>query len=123
MITAERTQMYFMPPSIQEWVPEEALAWVVLDVVEHLDVSGFRVESDSARGGRPAYDPRVMVNLPRQKRTRGQATLTVRSYCSGDIEPSVECRRVSKRSGVGRGTGTRAIAPRSRASSSFREKS
>jgi transposase len=63
MITADRTQMYLMPPSIQEWVPEEDLAWVVLDVVEHLDVSGFRVESESARGGRPAYDPRVMVAL------------------------------------------------------------
>jgi len=63
MITADREQMYLLPPSVQEWLPEEDLAWMVLEAVEQMDLGGFRVASDTADGGRPAYDPRVIVAL------------------------------------------------------------
>jgi hypothetical protein len=49
MITANRDQMYLMPPSVQEWLPDGGLAWMVLEAVEQMDLSGFRVESDEDR--------------------------------------------------------------------------
>jgi transposase/predicted XRE-type DNA-binding protein len=52
-----------MPPSVSEWLPEDHLAWFVLDVVEELDLSvflgGYRADG---RGG-AAYDPAVMLAL------------------------------------------------------------
>jgi len=62
MITADREQMYLMPPSVQEWLPDGDLAWMVLEDVEQMDMSGFSA-APSAEGGRPSYDPGIMVAL------------------------------------------------------------
>jgi transposase len=62
MITADREQMYLMPPSVQEWLPDGDLAWMVLEAVEQMDLSGFTA-APSAEGGRPSYDPGIMVAL------------------------------------------------------------
>ena len=32
-----------MPPSVADWLPEDHLAWFVLDVVAELDLSAFYV--------------------------------------------------------------------------------
>ena len=43
-----------MPPSVADWLPEDHLAWFVLDVVAELDMSGFRARyRQDGRGGRP----------------------------------------------------------------------
>jgi transposase len=56
-------QLMLMPPSVAEWLPEDHLAWFVLDVVDELDLSGFlagyRVDG---RGG-AAYHPAMMLAL------------------------------------------------------------
>lgn len=31
-----------MPPSLTEWLPEDHLAWFVIDAVDQMDLSGFR---------------------------------------------------------------------------------
>lgn len=54
--------MYLMPPSVREWLPDGDLAWMVLEAVERMDLSGFET-APSPEGGRPSYDPRVMVAL------------------------------------------------------------
>lgn len=63
MITAEREQIFLMPPSMREWLPDEDLAWTVLDVVAQMDLNCFGTGSAGVEGGRPAYDPSVMVGL------------------------------------------------------------
>ena len=57
-------QLYLMPPSMREWLPEDHLVWFVLDVVSELDISEIEaaVQEKDARGQRP-YDPRMMVAL------------------------------------------------------------
>ena len=59
-----RDQLYLMPPSMREWLPEDHLVWFVLDVVSELDISEIEaaVQAKDARGQRP-YDPRMMVAL------------------------------------------------------------
>lgn len=62
-VLADREQLALMPPSVSEWLPEDHLAWFVLDVVDELDLSGFLDGYRADGRGGTAYDPAVMVAL------------------------------------------------------------
>jgi transposase len=55
-----KNQLFLLPPSVNEWIRADHPARVLSDIVDHLDVSGFR---DVSREGRPCYDPRMMVKV------------------------------------------------------------
>lgn len=56
-------QIFLLPPSPRDWLPEDHLAFQVLDVVEELDLCGFvSAYSEDGRGA-PAFSPRMMVAL------------------------------------------------------------
>jgi transposase len=56
-------QILLLPPSLDEWLPQDHLARFVADLVdEHLDLSRIHASYAKARGG-PPYDPRLMVRL------------------------------------------------------------
>ena len=58
---ADRNQLWLMPPSLADWLPEDHLAWFVLDVVGELDLSAFYADyRDDGRGG-AVYDPAMML--------------------------------------------------------------
>jgi transposase len=77
----DRDQLFLMPPSVAEWLPEGHLAWFVLDVVGQFDLAGFRDRYRVDGRGGAAYDPAVMV-----------ATL-IYAYCVGDCSS----RRIERR--------------------------
>ena len=52
-----------MPPSLREWLPEEHLAWFVLDAVAELDLAAFYAGYRDDGHGRAAHDPAMMVAL------------------------------------------------------------
>jgi hypothetical protein len=54
-----------------DWLPEDHLAWFVIDVVDQIDLDRFRRVYRADGHGRPAYDPAVMV------------ALLLYAYCSG----------------------------------------
>ncbi len=60
-----------LPPNLREWLPEDHLAWLVIEVIQSCDLSA--VETSFKRGGtgREAYDPRMLT------------TLLVYAYCQG----------------------------------------
>jgi transposase len=61
--TVERDQLLLMPPSLSDWLPPEHLAWLIVDVVAELDLSGFyRLLRADGRGG-ASYDPGVMLGI------------------------------------------------------------
>src|SRR3954453_9305833 len=78
-IGGDREQVFLMPPSVREWVPEGHLVWTVLDAVGELDLSGIYSDYRADGHGRPAYEPSMMVALLLYAYARG-----VRSY--RDIE-------------------------------------
>src|SRR5215207_11750636 len=41
LIGVDRDQVFLMPPSVRDWVPEDHLVWTVLDTVGGLDLSSF----------------------------------------------------------------------------------
>lgn len=62
-ISADRDQPYLLPPSLQEWLPENHLAWFVLDAVDQMNVRAFyRGFREDGRGG-AAFEPSLMVSL------------------------------------------------------------
>ena len=65
-------QPYLLPPSLREWLPEDHLAWFILEVVSQLDLSPIEgaIQGKDARGQRP-YHPAMMV------------ALLVYAYCTG----------------------------------------
>lgn len=60
-LRANRDQLYLMPPSVKDWLPEDHLAWFILDIVAELELSSFvGAYREDGRGG-AAYHPEVMV--------------------------------------------------------------
>jgi transposase len=58
---AERDQVYLMPPSITDWLPEDHLAFFVLDVVDELDLAAFYASYRADGRGGAVYDPALML--------------------------------------------------------------
>jgi transposase len=62
-IEADRDQLYLMPPSVKDWLPENDLAWFVVDATQQMDLSPFKAGVREDGAGRPAHAPEVMVPL------------------------------------------------------------
>ena len=68
----ERDQLWLMPPSVRDWLPEGHLAWFVLDVVAELDVSEFYAPYRGDGRGGAVYDPALML------------AVLIYAYCVGE---------------------------------------
>lgn len=62
-IACDREQELLLPPSLREWLPEEHLAWFVLDAVAEMDLGAFYASYRDDGWGRAAHDPAMMVAL------------------------------------------------------------
>lgn len=60
-VNADRQTSYLLPPSVEEWLPEEHLARFIVEVVEGLDVSAL-VNVYRGRGSE-AHHPSVLLGL------------------------------------------------------------
>src|SRR5919107_82448 len=62
-VACDREQELLLAPSVREWLPDDHLAWVVLEAVGELDLTAFyRAYRDDGHG-RAALDPAMMVAL------------------------------------------------------------
>ncbi len=62
-VTAERDQLFLLPPDARDWLPGRHLAWAVLEAAGELDLVPFTAWYRADGRGRPAYHPRLMVGL------------------------------------------------------------
>ncbi len=62
-VACDRDQELLLPPSLREWLPEDHLAWLVLEAVGELDLSAFYRAYRADGHGRAAHDPAMMVAL------------------------------------------------------------
>lgn len=62
-VSCDREQAFLLPPSLREWLPEDHLAWFLIDAVEEMDLSAFLADYREDGWGRAAYEPRMMVAL------------------------------------------------------------
>lgn len=56
-------QPFLMPPSIRDWLPEDHLAFFLIDTVAELDLSSFYSAYRSDGLGGAMYDPAMMVTV------------------------------------------------------------
>jgi transposase len=57
----DRLTGYLLPPSVDEWLPEDDLARFIVEVVDGLDISAL--EKAYAGRGSAAYHPSVLLSL------------------------------------------------------------
>ena len=77
----ERDQLFLMPPSLRDWLPEDHLAWFVLDVVDQLDLAPFFASHrEDGRGG-ASYHPSLLL------------AVLLYAYCMGERSS----RRIERR--------------------------
>jgi transposase len=62
-IACDREQELLLPPSLREWLPEDHLAWFVLDAVAEMDLASFFASYRDDGWGRAAHDPAMIVAL------------------------------------------------------------
>jgi transposase len=74
-------QMFLLPPSLQDWLPENHLSYFVSDVVDQLDLSEIESYYERDDRGQPPYHPRMMTKV------------LVYAYCVGIFSS----RRIQKR--------------------------
>ena len=74
-------QLMMMPPSVREWLPEDHLAFFVLDVVAELDLSTFYAAYRVDGKGGSVYDPAMML------------AVLLYGYCTGERSS----RRIERR--------------------------
>jgi transposase len=77
----EPDQMFLLPPSLREWLPEDHLAYFVSDLVDDLDLSEIETVYEDEDRGQPPYHPRMMVKV------------LIYAYCTGVFAS----RRIEKR--------------------------
>jgi transposase len=56
-------QMYLLPPSLNEWLPESHLCYFVSDAVGEMDLSAFYRAYHNDLGGQAPYHPLLMTRL------------------------------------------------------------
>ncbi len=71
-LPCDRNQAYLLPPSLVDWLPEDHLAWFVLDAVEQIDLAQFYKKYRADGVGNSAFQPSMM------------AALWIYSYCTGE---------------------------------------
>jgi transposase len=74
-------QMFLLPPSLRDWLPENHLVYFVSDVVDQLDLSKIESVYEKDDRGQPPFHPRMMTKI------------LVYAYCVGVFSS----RRIQKR--------------------------
>src|SRR3954468_7103759 len=62
-IACDREQSFLLPPDIREWLPENHLAWFVIDATRVMDTAAFYAAYRDDGHGRAAYEPSMMLAL------------------------------------------------------------
>jgi transposase len=88
----DREQAMLMPPSLREWIDDDHLAWLVLDVVGEIDLGEFYGAYRADGHGRAAHDPAMMVALLLYSYALGQrSSRAIERRCHEDVPTRVIC--------------------------------
>ena len=71
-LTSDRDQPLLLPPDLRDWLPEDHLAWFVIEAIEELELEPFYAAYRADGHGAAAHEPKMMV------------TLLAYAYCVGE---------------------------------------
>jgi transposase len=85
-LACDREQPFLLPPDVREWLPEDHLAWFVIDAVGVIDTSRFYAGYREDGHGRAAYEPSMMVALLLYCWSRGmRSSRAIERACVEDV--------------------------------------
>jgi transposase len=85
-IEGSREQGFLLPPDVREWLPEDHLAWFVIEAVAGMDLAAFYGAYRADGHGRAAYEPSVMVALVLYAfATRVRSSRAIERHCRQDV--------------------------------------
>jgi len=56
-------QLLLLPPDMKQWLPEDDLAYFIMDIVHELDLSAICESYNNDKGGQPPFNPTMMTSL------------------------------------------------------------
>jgi transposase len=85
-LTCDREQSFLLPPDLRDWLPEDHLAWFVVDAIGVMDLAGFYAGYREDGLGRAAYEPSMMVALILYCWSRGmRSSRRIERACLEDV--------------------------------------
>jgi transposase len=88
----DRDQQFLLPVDMREWLPGEHPVWMVLEVIEHLDLSRLRSWYALGGAGRRAYDPGMLLALLIYAYADGiRSSRQIERLCRTDVAMRVVC--------------------------------
>ena len=91
-LACDREQELLLPPSLREWLPEDHLAWFVIDAVAQFDLAAFYAAYRADGHGRAAHDPAMMVALLLYCYAIGErSSRRIERRCVEDVATRVIC--------------------------------
>lgn len=88
-LTGDRDPPLLLPPDLRDWLPEDHLAWFVVEAIEELDTKPFYTAYRQDGHGRAAHEPKMMLTLLAyayavgERKSRGSSVAVVRTSPSG----------------------------------------
>lgn len=94
-LVGDRDQLYLLPASIAEWLPEDHLAFFVLDAVDEMDLGAFYGDYRMDGWGGAAHHPKMMVALLLYAYSIGvRSSRRIERACQVDVAFRVICANV-----------------------------
>jgi transposase len=85
-LACDREQPFLLPPDVREWLPENHLAWFVIDAVGVMNLERFYAAYREDGHGRAAYEPSMMVALLLYCWSRGmRSSRAIERACLEDV--------------------------------------
>src|SRR3954447_26580451 len=95
-IACDREQELLLPPSLREWLPEDHLAWFLIDAVAEMDLAAFFAAYRVDGWGRAAHDPAMMVALLLYAYAIGErSSRRIERRCVEDVATRVICANLA----------------------------
>ena len=62
-LSSDRNQPLMLPPDLRDWLPEDHLAWFVIEAIEELDLEPFYASYRADGHGASAHEPKLMLSV------------------------------------------------------------
>jgi transposase len=88
----DRDQPLLLPPDLRDWLPEDHLAWFVIEAVDELDLQPFYAAYRTDGHGAAAHEPKMMVGLLAYAYAVGErSSRAIERRCREDVAFRVIC--------------------------------
>ena len=90
--SVDRDQSFLVPPDMRDWLPENHLAWFLLEVVEQLNTSALHDKSKRGGTGREGFNPDLLLAVWIYASARGiSSSRQIERACTEDVAFRVLC--------------------------------